>query len=197
MSTRSRADASATAGAADVEGTELTAEGVTATLVTAVAVAEETEEAAAGAADLGDAVTAADLTAESGAATVTVAMVEAVEEEAVAVVGAVEEEEAANAAGPDLALTDLTGEGGGDGGEEAVPVDAAALVVELAVLVNAAVADAAIADAAVADAVDANPPSPEAVNPPPAVILFSIRGEARLTSTMVHQSVCCSLHIGF
>jgi hypothetical protein len=50
-----------------------------------------------------------------------------------------------------------------------VPIDAAALVVELAVLVNATVADAAVADA-----VDSNPPSPEVVNPPPAVILFSI-----------------------
>jgi hypothetical protein len=67
-----------------------------------------------------------------------------------------------------------------------MPVDAAALVVELAVLVNATVAGAAVAgaavpDAAVADAVDANPPSPEAVNPSPAVILFLIRGKARLT----------------
>jgi hypothetical protein len=164
-----------------VEGTELTAEGVTATLVAAVTVTEETVEAAAGVADLGDAVTAADLTAESGAATVTAAVVEAVEEEASDVVGAVEEEEAATAAGPDLALTDPTGVGGGDGGEEAVPVDAAALVVELAVLVNAAVADAAVPDAAVADTIDANPSSPEAVNPSPAVILFLIRGEARLT----------------
>jgi hypothetical protein len=136
-----------------------------------MAVAEETVEAATGAADLGDAVTAADLTAESGAAMVMAAVVEAVEEEASDVVGAVEEEEAATAAGPDLALTDPTRVGGGDSGEETVPVDAVALVVELAVLVNAAVADA----------VDANPPSPEAVNPSPAVILFLIRGEARLT----------------
>jgi hypothetical protein len=92
---------------------------------------------------LGDAETAADLTAESGAATVTAAVVEAVEE-------------------------DPTRGGRGDGGEEAIP-DAAVAVPDAAVT-DATVPDAAVADAV--DANPPAPESVNPSNPSPLFLLL-------------------------